>query len=68
MINDAWGACVAAAVAATGVKDTVPYPELFVNVTAAVLSPLYAGFTRQPPATGGRTSVNAFLDSGKPWG
>jgi hypothetical protein len=43
MINDAWGACVAAAVAATGVKDTVPYPELFVNVTAAVLGAAMCG-------------------------
>jgi hypothetical protein len=43
MINVACEACVAAAVAATGAKDTVPYPELFVNVTAAVLGAALCG-------------------------
>jgi hypothetical protein len=43
MIDVAWGACVATVVAATGAKDTVLYPELFVNVAAVVFGAALCG-------------------------
>jgi hypothetical protein len=50
MINVACETCVAAVVAATGAKDAVPYPALFVNVATAVFSAalcvVYVAFAR----------------------
>lgn len=46
MFSDTWGTCVAA----TGAKEAVPYPALFVNVATVVFSAalcvVYVAFTR----------------------